>query len=145
MRIRSITGHMVGISLQALIVAAIAAALVFGAALVTGAPGGSSDVLAGKPNRPAPAPTGVVVVNPNPATVNLPYTISGSGYTPGTQLNVRLSSPNLSVALWAQADSSGGFSMQHSHWVAETVAMEVWQMGRKSWSVAARGSYDVVD
>ena len=60
MHIRSFARHVVGITFQALILAAIVAALAFGAVLVTGAPGGSTDALAAKGGNRAPSDGGTM-------------------------------------------------------------------------------------
>ena len=86
----------------AALVAIIGAAAFSGSALA--AKGGNGG---GKGGKPAPAPTVTLTVSPNSVQSLTQYTVSGSGFTPGAQVNLVYYAPDCCVVSWKLADASG--------------------------------------
>jgi len=90
-------------------------------------PGG---VLAkGKPAPTPPAGSGSVVVAPNPVAMGATYTISGSGWAPGSVHAVKITTPTATQYLFAFVDGTGRFLLYNNTWSRGTFPVEVWQSG----------------
>ena len=84
---------------MAALLAVVGAAAFSGSALA--AKGG------GKGGKPTPAPTVTLTVSPNPVGSLTQYTVTGSGFTPGAQVNLVYYAPDCCVVSWKLADASG--------------------------------------
>jgi hypothetical protein len=95
--------------------------------------------------KPAPAPVGggTVVVAPNPVAMGATYTISGSGWAPGSVHAVKVTTPSATQYLFAFVDGSGRFLVYNNTWERGTFPVEVWQSGVKRPAMEARTSVSV--
>jgi hypothetical protein len=116
---------------------ALAIAMTF--ALASLAPG---TVLAGKPS-PNPTGSGTVAVNPNPVAMGAQFTVTGSGFSAGTQLTVKWVTPTATSYRFIGTDANGRFSITDAIWERGTFPVEVWQSGGRKSSLKASTSLTV--
>jgi hypothetical protein len=98
-----------------------------------------SATLARKPGGGSPSGA-TVVASPNPVAVGGVLTISGSGYSPATQLQVEVVTTVSDGYIYAVSDSAGGFSLQTTISAAGTAKINVWQVGGRRATLMASTS-----
>lgn len=83
----------------------------------------------GKPPGGTPVGSGTVVATPNPVAYGATYTISGSGWAPGSVHAVKITTPTATQYLFAFVDSTGRFLLYNNTYSRGTFPVEVWQSG----------------
>ncbi len=83
--------------------------------------------------KPTPAPTVTLTVSPNSVGALTQYTVTGSGFTPGAQVNLVYSAPDCCVVSWRLADASGSVTDWATAGVPGTYQIVARQYTSKGW------------
>ena len=128
--------HIVGVSLQALLMAAIITALVFAAAAVSlSAPAGGDSVFAAKGGNgrgghgaSATTSSASLTVTPHNVAVGETFAISGSGFDPSRTTYLLVKKPSSTTFFYATVAADGTLSAITEVWETGSTIIEAYQL-----------------
>ena len=128
--------HVVGVSLQALLMAAIITALVFAAAAVSlSAPAGGDSVFAAKGGNgrgggaSSTTTSAWLAASPHAASVGETFAISGAGFNPASTTYLLVKKPSSTTFLYATVAADGTLSASAEVWETGRTLIEAYQFG----------------
>ncbi len=144
--------HIIGVSLQALIIAAIVVALAFAAAVVVGSsPSGADSVFAAKGGNgrgghgvPATTSSASLTVTPHNVAVGETFAISGSGFDPSRTTYLLVKKPSSTTFFYAAVAADGTLAATTEVWETGSTLIEAYQLSLNGASqLVATGDVEV--
>ncbi len=97
----------------------------------------------GKGGKPTPPPAVTLTVSPSPVGSLTQYTVNGSGFTPGAQVNLVYYAPGCCVVSWKLADASGNVTDWATAGVPGTYQIVARQYSSKGWVDVGSVTFEV--
>lgn len=144
--------HVIGVSLQAFLIAAIVVALAFAAAVVVGsAPSSADSVLAakggsGRGGHGASAATlsASLTATPHDAAVGETFAITGAGFDPSRTTYLLIKKPSSTTFFYATVVADGTLAAAAEVWETGRTVIEAYQLGANGAShLVASGDVEV--